>query len=99
MLHSKYWTTAVTPNVAPYPVAVKYSQALLTHRRSWAKVRAVKTIGSIALNEYSQTANYFLEYPEDIKLYGVSFNTQLSGIGMALQGEYSYRDDVPTPGR
>lgn len=46
-------------------------------------------------NEYAQTAEYFLEYPEDIKLFGVSFNTQLESSGIALQGEYSYRQDVP----
>ncbi|MEO7742215.1 MAG: DUF1302 domain-containing protein [Usitatibacter sp.] len=40
------------------------------------------------------TANYFAEYPEDIKLYGVSFNTQ-GPFGVALQGEYSYRPNQP----
>ncbi|MBW2478205.1 MAG: DUF1302 domain-containing protein [Deltaproteobacteria bacterium] len=45
--------------------------------------------------DYASTARYFIEYPEDIKLYGVSFNTQLSGTGIALQGEYSYRQDAP----
>ncbi len=38
---------------------------------------------------------YFIEYPEDIKLYGISFNTELSDSGVALQGEYSHRVDVP----
>ena len=38
---------------------------------------------------------YFIEYPEDIRLYGVSFNTQLGTSGWALQGEYSFRDDAP----
>ena len=37
----------------------------------------------------------FVEYPEDIKLYGLSFNTTLDGAGVAIQGEVSYRDDVP----
>jgi hypothetical protein len=37
----------------------------------------------------------FIEYPEDIKLYGLSFNTTLDGAGVAIQGEVSYRDDVP----
>ena len=41
------------------------------------------------------TASYFVEYPEDIKLYGLSFNTVLSESGVALQGEYSHRVDVP----
>ena len=42
----------------------------------------------------SGTATYFAEYPEDIKLYGVSFNTAGPG-GVALQGEFSYRPNLP----
>ncbi|HET9483390.1 MAG TPA: DUF1302 domain-containing protein, partial [Xanthomonadales bacterium] len=41
------------------------------------------------------TARVFIEYPEDIKMYGVSFNTTLEGPGIALQGELSYKEDVP----
>jgi len=44
---------------------------------------------------YAAGARYFLSYPEDIKLYGLSFNTQLGSSGVALQGEVSYRQDVP----
>ncbi len=40
------------------------------------------------------TASYFAEYPEDIKLYGFSFNTQ-GPAGVAIQGEYSYRPNQP----
>lgn len=40
-------------------------------------------------------AKYFLEYPEDIQLYGVSFNTSLGKTGIALQGELSHRVGVP----
>ena len=40
------------------------------------------------------TARYFAEYPEDIRLFGVSFNTP-GPWGMALQGEYSYRPNQP----
>jgi len=43
---------------------------------------------------HTGTATYFAEYPEDIKLYGVSFNTAAPG-GVALQGEYSYRPNQP----
>ena len=50
---------------------------------------------SLATHEYAQTASYFTEYPEDIKLFGVSFNTQLGTTGIALQGEVSYRRDAP----
>jgi hypothetical protein len=37
---------------------------------------------------------YFVEYPEDIQLLGLSFNT-LGPAGIALQGEYSYRRNQP----
>ena len=40
------------------------------------------------------TATYFAEYPEDIKLYGVSFNSA-GPYGIALQGEYAYRPSQP----
>jgi hypothetical protein len=48
-----------------------------------------------ATDAYSQTAHYFIAYPEDIKLYGFSFNAQLGTSGVALQGELSYRQDAP----
>lgn len=35
---------------------------------------------------------YQLEYPEDIQIYGLSFNTTLP-FGVALQGEFSYTHD------
>lgn len=41
------------------------------------------------------SGRYFIEYPEDIRLYGLSFNTTLGDSGIALQGEVSYRDNVP----
>lgn len=47
------------------------------------------------VNEYAQTMKYKSEYPEDIKVYGVSFNTTVDSIGASLQGEYSYHKDAP----
>jgi hypothetical protein len=41
-----------------------------------------------------RAGTYFVEYPEDIKLFGLSFNTALPS-GIALQGEYSYRPNQP----
>ena len=54
-----------------------------------------RNASNIATHEYAQTAQYFTEFPEDIKLFGVSFNTQFQKTGIALQGEVSYRQDVP----
>ena len=61
------------------------------------------TVGGIAsalaIDRYTDRTNgtgeYFLEYPEDIGLLGVSFNTVLGTSGWALQGEYSLRPDAP----
>ncbi len=39
-------------------------------------------------------SSYFMEYPEDIRLYGVSFSTTLP-TGTAWQGEISYRPNAP----
>ena len=50
---------------------------------------------NLATHEYAKTANYFVEYPEDIKMIGLSFNTQIQRGGIALQGEITYRQDVP----
>jgi hypothetical protein len=50
---------------------------------------------NIATHEYALTAGYYTEYPEDIKMIGLSFNTQLQWGGIALQGEVAYRQDVP----
>jgi len=50
---------------------------------------------NLATHEYAKTAGYYTEYPEDIKLIGLSFNTQLQWGGIALQGEVAYRKDVP----
>ena len=41
------------------------------------------------------SGRYLVEYPEDIRMYGVSFNTTLGDTGIALQGEMSYRDNMP----
>lgn len=38
-------------------------------------------------------AAYFVEYPEDIQLYGMSFSTSVWGL--AFQGEYSYKAGQP----
>ncbi len=50
---------------------------------------------ALALDRYADGGEYFLEYPEDIQLVGLSFNTVLGASGWALQGEYSLRGDAP----
>ena len=50
---------------------------------------------ALAIDRYGKTARYFVEYPEDLRVFGVSFNTLLGGSGWALQGEYSFHPDTP----
>tara|TARA_R110000868_G_scaffold85919_1_gene241333 strand:- start:485 stop:2392 length:1908 start_codon:yes stop_codon:yes gene_type:complete len=50
-----------------------------------ANLRPVAVAGS---------STYFLEYPEDIQLYGLSFSTTLP-TGTAMAGEISYRPNAP----
>ncbi len=42
----------------------------------------------------SINAEYTIEFIEDLKIYGVSFATNISGV--ALSGEISYKPDTPT---
>ena len=53
------------------------------------------TAGALAIDRYGKTASYHIEYPEDLQVFGVSFNTLLGGSGWALQGEYSFHPDAP----
>jgi hypothetical protein len=50
---------------------------------------------NLATNEYAKTEGLFLQYPTNIKLLGLSFNTQIQATGTALQGEVAFRHDVP----
>ncbi|MGM8933966.1 DUF1302 domain-containing protein [Pseudomonas neustonica] len=49
--------------------------------------------GVVGLDGTTGPAGYFFEYPEDIRLYGVSFQTSVSGV--SLGGEFSYRPNMP----
>jgi hypothetical protein len=50
---------------------------------------------NLATHEYAITAQYYTQFPEDIQMFGLSFNSTLGTTGVALQGEVSYRHDVP----
>lgn len=44
---------------------------------------------------FASTASYFFSYPEDITMYGISWNAQLGTTGIAFQGEVSHAQDKP----
>ena len=51
-------------------------------------------VGATLPHVVAANSNYFMEYPEDIRLYGLSFSTTLP-TGTAWQGEVSYRPNAP----
>ncbi len=69
--------------------------AMNYHSRS-PYLSTVRTTGAgnppSALN-VPRNARYFVDYPEDIRLYGLSFQTNLEGV--SLGGEVSYRPNMP----
>ncbi len=50
--------------------------------------------GTLAGVAVAGNSSYFMEYPEDIRLYGLSFSTTLP-TGTAWSGELSYRPNAP----
>ena len=60
-----------------------------------ASAAAISGAQRIALLNSAATARYVVEYPEDMNVFGVSFNTALASTGISLQGELSLKTDVP----
>ncbi len=60
---------------------------------SLAQVQGIAQL--LAIDRYAKTGSYSIEYPEDLQVLGLSFNTLLGASGWALQGEYSFRPDAP----
>ncbi|WP_339478942.1 MULTISPECIES: DUF1302 domain-containing protein [unclassified Pseudomonas] len=55
---------------------------------------AAPFLGPLAPLVIAGNSQYFVEYPEDIRLYGLSFSTTLP-TGTAWSGELSYRPNAP----
>ncbi|HEY0788689.1 MAG TPA: DUF1302 family protein, partial [Thermoanaerobaculia bacterium] len=57
---------------------------------------AAQAAGTAAgTDAYASTARYFFSFPEDIQMYGLSFNSQIGATGIAIQGEISHQQDKP----
>jgi hypothetical protein len=69
---------------------------LMTDPASPPEIQAYGPLAGIALLSYG---DYFVEYPEDIQMFGASFSTTLDiglpGGGTAISGEISMRKDQP----
>ena len=92
---------AQAPPGTPQPVIDRLVEAQLATPETYRQLG--QTVGEqisglaplLAIDRYAGTARYFVEYPEDLKVLGLSFNTQLGSTGWALQGEYSFHPDSP----
>jgi len=89
-----------TPVIGAEAATAIAGSTAMAYAASGGDVPTASSAGATAASAYakdafSETAAYQIEYPEDIKLYGVSFNTLLQRSGVALQGEVSYRQEVP----
>jgi hypothetical protein len=56
---------------------------------------ASSAASAAATDHFIQGGSWYSGYPEDIKLYGLSWNAQLGTSGIAFQGEVSYHQDQP----
>ncbi len=57
---------------------------------------AAASAGQAAATDfYASTARYFMAFPEDIRMYGLSWNATLGTSGIAFQGEISHQQDRP----
>ncbi len=61
---------------------------------SQAAFNSAALVGPLAPLVVAGNSNYFIEYPEDIRHYGLSFSTTLP-TGTAWSGELSYRPNAP----
>ncbi len=61
---------------------------------SQAVYNTANALGSLGPLVVAGNSSYFMEYPEDIRLYGLSFSTTLPE-GTAWSGELSYRPNAP----
>ena len=77
------------------PTASPACGAITADTQAWATAAAPVVAAQAGIDAYAETGHYFLEYPDDIQLFGLSFNTVLGASGWALQGEYSFRHDAP----
>ena len=61
---------------------------------SQSAYNAAAGAGALAPMIVAGNSSYYVEYPEDIRLYGLSFATTLS-TGTRWKGELSYRPNAP----
>ncbi|MEK1942304.1 MAG: DUF1302 domain-containing protein [Pseudomonas sp.] len=94
--HSRtpYFSVVAGPNIADLNFAGSVCSNLGIPSVACPGVVASPTGQSLVSAYRLGTSKYYFDYPEDIRLYGVSFSTTLE-TGTALSGELSYRPNAP----
>ena len=67
---------------------------IVSARRGGVNIAGIPFPINPATGTPTSAADYFVEYPQSVRLYGLSFNTA-GPFGTAVQGEYSYRPNLP----
>ncbi|MCY4452068.1 MAG: DUF1302 domain-containing protein [Immundisolibacterales bacterium] len=85
---------------AAAPALIERRVTAEVERQVGPRVSGIAT--ALAIDRYAETVDrrgatghYFLEYPEGIRFFGLSFNTELGASGWTLQGEYTLHIDTP----
>ena len=60
-----------------------------------AAVAAAAAASTLTVGEYASEASYFVTYPEDIQMLGLSFNTATLQTGTLISGEVSHHFNYP----
>ena len=60
-----------------------------------AAAAAGQTAAALTTSDYANQAGYFVEYPEDITMLGLSFSTATTARGLLLSGEVSHHRNFP----
>ena len=96
-------TAAVSAQILPAVQAGLLDPATAQERiEEEVFTQAFGIASALALDRYAETpdalgnrGSFFLEYPENVRLLGLSFNTALGTSGWALQGDYALHMDAP----
>lgn len=86
-------TSQADVDAAAAELAPIYVQTGLTPDE--AQDKALDTAADLVLNDYINQAGYFTEYPEDLDMVGLTFNTAAMRTGTLLAAEIAYHRDFP----
>ncbi|MGY4534950.1 hypothetical protein ACVW0Y_004103 [Pseudomonas sp. TE3786] len=93
----RYFSDALDTEFGAYFMNYHSRAPVFSGHGAPAAAYRANTLGSLAALTPLRVAGnseYFMEYPEDIRLYGLSFSTTLP-TGTAWSGELSYRPNAP----